>query len=139
MKLLAIIITILILPVGIAYLFPQITFRAIPNGLIEGYLPENKPNWVSSKVSPNNAHYIAPLQFKSLSELSACIASKLPFVSIQSIDESKLIGYRQSKIFHFVDWFCINADGTVSSSATIGHSDFGKNRELVEQIRMLCS
>jgi uncharacterized protein (DUF1499 family) len=139
MKIVAIIIVILVITIGIMYLFPQINFREMPDGLIGGGLPENKPNWVSSTVSPTDSHYIAPLKFQSLAQLSACIASKLPHVSIKKTDESKIIAYRQSKVFHFVDWLCIHADGRISSSATMGHSDFGKNKELVEQIRTLCS
>lgn len=138
MKLLAIIIAISLIVVGIMYLFPQINFREMPEGLVDGHLSEDKPNWVSSSVSSNDSHYIAPLKIQSLARLSACIEAKLPQVSIKKTDVSSIIAYRQSRVFHFVDWLCIHANGTVSSSATMGRSDFGKNRELVEQIRTLC-
>ena len=139
MKIFLSIILILIIVVGVVYLFPQINFRGMPAGLFEGRLAEDKPNWVSSMVSASDSHYIAPLKFQSLAQLSACIEAKLPKVVIKSTDESKIIAYRQSRVFHFVDWLCIHADGSVTSSATMGSSDFGKNRELVEQIRTLCS
>lgn len=139
MKIIAIISVILLITMGIMHLFPQINFREMPDGLIEGKLPKNKPNWVSSRVPVNDSHYVPPLKFKSLEQLSACISTKLPQVVIQSKDESKLIAYRQSRLFNFVDWLCIHADGMVSSSATMGHSDLGKNKELVEQIRAFCS
>jgi uncharacterized protein (DUF1499 family) len=139
MKIFISVIVLLGLAVGIFYLFPQINFRQMPVGLLDGHLAENKLNWVSSMVPVSDSHYIAPLKFQSLAKLSACIETKLPQVSIQKTDASTIIAYRQSKIFHFVDWLCIHADGAVTSSATMGSSDFGKNKELIEQIRTLCS
>lgn len=138
MKLALILVLLLGLVVAVMYLFPQINFRSMPDGLIDGNLPQEKPNWVSSFVARDNPHYVAPLNIKSFSHLSACIAAKFPEVTIQKSDASSLIAYRRSQIFHFVDWFYIHADGKVTSSATMGHSDFGKNRELVEKIRALC-
>ncbi len=125
--------------VGVLYLFPQINFRPMPDGLIKGNLSEEKPNWVSSFIDPANSHYIKPLKVESLSQLSHCIQSKIPEVVIQKSDDASIIAYRQSTVFHFVDWLCIHADGNVVSSATMGRSDFGKNRELIEKIRNLCS
>ncbi|WP_226905657.1 DUF1499 domain-containing protein [Legionella antarctica] len=124
--------------VTIMYLFPQINYRGMPEGLIDGHLPEGKPNWVSSKVEMTDTHYIAPLKAQSLAQLSSCIESKIPEVIIKTSDASQIIAYRPSKVFHFVDWLCIQNDGAVSSSATIGYSDLGKNRELIEKIRTLC-
>lgn len=122
----------------VLHLFPQINFRKMPAGLTEGVLADGKPNWVSSRVAQNNPHYIAPLQIKLLPELSVCIKNTIPHVSIERLDAQNLIGYRQTSVFHFVDWFCIYKDGHVTSSATMGYSDFGKNRELIEAIRALC-
>ncbi|HHL3493823.1 TPA: DUF1499 domain-containing protein [Legionella pneumophila] len=139
MKLICIVLTLILTLVVILYLFPQINFREMPKGLVEGQLPDDKPNWVSSLVDESDSHYIAPLKVESMSELAACIDSKIPELKIQKQDASLLVGYRQSRFFHFVDWFCIHADGNVISSATIGYSDFGKNRELVEKIRSRCS
>lgn len=139
MKVVLIILAALVAVVGVMHLFPQINFRDMPKGLVEGDLPEEKPNWVSSFVATDNAHYIAPLKIKSLAQLSDCIKTRLPEVLIQKSDELNIIAYRQSRVFHFVDWLCIHPDGKVVSSATMGYSDLGKNRELVEKIRALCS
>ncbi|HAT1797828.1 TPA: DUF1499 domain-containing protein [Legionella pneumophila] len=138
MKLICIVLALILTLVLILYLFPQINFREMPKGLVEGQLPDDKPNWVSSLVDESDSHYIAPLKVESMSELAACIDSKIPELKIQKQDASLLVGYRQSRFFHFVDWLCIHADGNVISSATMGYSDFGKNRELVEKIRSLC-
>jgi uncharacterized protein (DUF1499 family) len=138
MKIAFMILVLIAILLGIIYLFPQINYRDMPPELMEGHLPEEKPNWVSSKVDPHNMHYIAPLTFQSLTQLASCIEMQLPQVKIKSVDSSKLIAYRASTVFHFVDWLCIHADGTVTSTATMGHSDFGKNRELIEEIRNLC-
>lgn len=138
MKIFFIVVLLIGVLVGIMYLFPQINFRAMPSGLIEGKLPEAKPNWVSSFVAKTDAHYIAPFHVESLSKLSTCIKEKIPEVIIQKTDSSTILAYRQSQVFHFVDWLCIHADGNVVSSATMGHSDFGKNRELIEKIRTVC-
>lgn len=139
MKLLIIILIIIGIVVAIMYLFPQINYREMPEGLIDGHFSEEKPNWVSSKVPTTDTHYIAPLKIQSLAQLSACIESKIPEVIIKNTDTSRIIAYRPSRIFHFVDWLCIHNDGSLSSSATMGRSDFGKNRELVEKIRASCT
>jgi uncharacterized protein (DUF1499 family) len=139
MKIVLIIIAIIMIAIGIIYLFPQINFREMPKRLIDGHLPKGKNNWVSSMAAPTDSHYIVPLKVQSLAQLSACIASKLPEVTIKTSDASKIIAYRPSPVFHFVDWLYIHADGSVSSSATMGSYDYGKNRELVERIRALCS
>lgn len=139
MKFIYIVLAIIIAIVVIMYLFPQINFREMPKGLIEGKLPDDRPNWVSSLVNESNAHYIAPLKIETIPKLVACIESKVPELKLQKQEASLLIGYRQSRLFHFVDWLCIHANGDVISSATMGHSDFGKNRELVEKIRSQCS
>jgi len=124
--------------VALMYLFPQINYRNMPDGILNGKLDEKKPNWVSSFVAKNEEHYIAPLKINSLAQLSSCIRDKLPEVRIKKLDEKELIAYRASTVFHFVDWFCIHADGQVVSSATMGYSDLGKNRELIESIRTFC-
>lgn len=138
MKIILIVILFIALVVGVMYLFPQINFRDMPKGLIDGQLSEAKPNWVSSFVAADDAHYIAPLKVDNLAQLAECIKSKVPEVNITHLDETQLIAYRQSRVFHFVDWLIIRSDGNVASSATMGHSDFGKNRDLIERIRSLC-
>jgi uncharacterized protein (DUF1499 family) len=120
-------------------LSPKINYRSMPAHLCEALLPEQKPNWVSSLVDSNNPHYVAPFKIKSLSTLADCLHSQFPKATITFVQEnSHLLAYRQSRVFHFTDWICIKADGHVSSSATMGHSDFGKNREWVEAIRQRC-
>lgn len=139
MKILIIIIILIGCLVGLMYLFPQINFREMPQGLIDGKLPEEKPNWVSSSVASDNSHYIAPLKINTLAKLAECIKSKVPEVHITKMDDRNIFAYRQSRVFHFVDWMIINSDGSVISSATMGRSDFGKNRELIEKIRTVCA
>ena len=139
MKILIIVAVLIAILVGIMYFFPQINFREMPKGLENGQLPEEKPNWVSSLVATNNSHYIAPLKINSLEKLSACINTKIPEIKLTQITTTSLIGYRQSPVFHFVDWFSINHKGMVVSTATMGRSDFGKNRQLIEKIRALCA
>lgn len=111
----------------------------MPAGIIDGKLSPEKPNWVSSFINKSDSHYIEPLKFKTIKEFSQCIGKNIPEVKIYSLETDKIIGYRQSRIFHFVDWFCIHADGNVVSSATMGHYDFEKNRELIDKIRKLCN
>ncbi|KTD38813.1 hypothetical protein Lmor_0216 [Legionella moravica] len=138
MKIILIVVVFIALVVGVMYLFPQINFRDMPKGLIDGQLSEAKPNWVSSFVAADDAHYIAPLKVDTLTQLAECIKSKVPEVSITHLDKTHLIAYRQSRVFHFVDWLIIRSDGNVASSATMGHSDFGMNRDLIEHIRSVC-
>lgn len=138
MKWLFLIVLLLVAVVGVMYFFPEINFRSMPKGLIDGKLSEDKPNWVSSYVSSHDSHYVAPLPVANLEKLSACITEKLPQVSLHESTAAYVLLYRQSQIFHFVDWVCIHTDGNVVSSATMGYSDLGKNRELVEEIRSLC-
>src|SRR5687768_17072202 len=110
MKLLIIVLVLGVALVGVMYLFPQINFRKMPPGLIEGTLPNEKPNWVSSLVPHTNSHYIAPLHIGTIAQLVVCIGNKVPEVKIQKQNGSHLIAYRQSPIFHFVDWLCIHAN-----------------------------
>lgn len=138
MKILLFLVVLLLLIILLMVLFPQINFRAMPMGLCEGQLPKNKPNWVSSLVAKTDSHYIHSLKFQDLDALIVCIKKQIPELKLVQTDTRRVLGYRQSKIFHFTDWLCIQADGHVESSATMGHSDFGKNRALVERIRQLC-
>lgn len=125
--------------VALMHFFPQINFRSMPPALCEGKLDVQKPNWVSSQVASADKHYVEPLHFSDLEALAVCIKRTLPSVTLTQLSSTRLIAYRQSKVFNFVDWICIQSNGSVSSSATLGYSDFGKNRQLVEQIRMSCS
>ncbi|KTD34526.1 DUF1499 domain-containing protein [Legionella israelensis] len=122
----------------IMHFFPKINYRSMPEGLCEGQLSSKKTNWVSSQVKRTDTHYVEPLRLSDIETLANCLKLKFPSMTVTEVNDSFLIAYRQSRVFNFVDWICIKKDGAVSASATLGHSDFGKNRELVEQIRLLC-
>ena len=134
--LLFLLIFIVLIPLAMI-IFPKINYRPAPHGLCEGKLNQNKPNWVSSLVAESNEHYIEPLQFASLSSLADCIKNFID-TQITHLSDTHLLAYHQSKTFHFTDWLCVKADGHVSSSATMGHYDFNKNREWVNKIRESC-
>lgn len=120
---------------GHFYFFKKINYRAMPQGLCQGLLNNNKKNWVSSLVTPQSPNYIKPLRFSSLKDLHACIQHHCPETVITLINERKLVAYRQSYFFKFTDWLCIDNQGDVSASATMGYYDFGKNRLWIEKIR----
>lgn len=119
--------------------FSGINYRPMPAGLCDGKLPNHKPNWVSSLVDIDNKHHVEPLPVGLLSDLAKCIKTSSPHVHIVRVkDDESLLAWRQSPVFHFTDWICIRTDGNLSSSATMGYSDFGKNRQWVETIRNTC-
>jgi len=120
------------------YFFPQINFRKKPEGLCRAQLDGKKPNWVSSLVSREDPHYIEPYSPVNLAQLAACLQQQFQNITVVQVDSEKLIGYRQTKLLNFVDWFCIQSNGEISSTATMGYSDLGKNRELIEHIRQIC-
>lgn len=134
-----ILLVILIITPLLMYLMPAINFRDMPEGLAQGTLDARKPNWVSSRVPKNDSHYIAPLTIPSLAALKDCVVNQSPKTTLVKLDESSLIAYRQSPVFNFTDWLIINRDGQVTSSATMGYYDFGKNREWVESLRAHCT
>lgn len=134
-----ILLMILIITLLLMYFIPTINFRDMPAGLAEGALDAGKPNWVSSRVPKNDAHYIAPLTISSLAALKACVVKQSPKTTLVKLDEASLIAYRQSPVFNFTDWLIITRDGQVTSSATMGYYDFGKNREWVESLRAHCT
>ncbi len=129
---------VLIAIIILMIIFPKINFRSMPPGLCKGELPENMPNWVSSLVPETDEHYIKPFYNTPLPALAEYIVKCGPKIHITQLDSASLIAYRQSPMFNFTDWICIRADGHVSSSATMGYSDLGKNRELVNKIRAQC-
>lgn len=109
----------------------------MPKELCAGNLKAKLPNWVSSLVEETDTHYIKPLKFDELSQVAELIKKKMPHVKIVQQDINRILAYRQSTIFHFTDWICIEANGNVTSSATMGYGDFGQNRKFVETIRYL--
>ena len=138
MKIIYFIIIILVVIIAVFHLFPQINYRDMPKALCEAKFDNDKPNWVSSLVETDNPHYIKPFHSVDLKKLSQCISDHFSMVTIREVSENRLLAYRTSFVFNFVDWFCIEANGQVTSSATMGYYDLGKNRELVEDIRNVC-
>ena len=112
---------------------PNLFYRDIPAGLCVADLP-NKPNWVSSLVPSSNAHYIAPLPTASLIH-TADVIQLIDPKTYTVIVSGTLQGFRRTPFWGFTDWFCIGEDGHVTSSATLGYSDLGKNREWVNHLR----
>lgn len=117
------------------YLMPGINYRSMPVGLCEAKLVEARPNWVSSLVDPSSQHYIEPLEANALPLLATRLKKQGGKIHIAHLDENYLLAFRQSPFFNFTDWICIRTDGNLTSSATMGHYDFGKNREWVTNIR----
>ncbi len=138
MKILYFLIVLLVVIIAVMHFFPQINFRPMPGGLCEAKLDAKKPNWVSSLVDSSDPHYIKPLEPGAPKQRAQCLFETFKNLTVTHVDDSHLIAYRQTTVFNFVDWLCIKANGDVTSSATLGHSDLGKNRELVETIRALC-
>ncbi|QRN04646.1 DUF1499 domain-containing protein [Legionella sp. MW5194] len=130
---------ILIVAPLLMHFIPAINFRAMPQGLIQGTLNVSKPNWVSSRVPESDSHYVAPLTVTDLSAIRDCVLRQSPKTTLVKLDASSLIAYRQSPVFNFTDWLIIGNDGQVTSSATMGYYDFGKNREWVESLRAHCT
>ena len=118
------------------YLWPQINFRDMPTGLCKGELNVTKPNWVSSTVDTKDDHYIRPLKIDSLLMVAKIVKRSQPQVTIVKENQNRILAYRQSTIFHFTDWICIEANGSVTASATLGYSDLNQNRKWVESIRL---
>lgn len=137
MKLTLILLLVFGLFLLVFHLFPRINFRPAPLGLCQGQLPLGKPNWVSSLVPKTDSHYIAALPEMPLVELGPLLQKSIPNLTLVEVSARGIVGYRRSWWFNFVDWFCISPEGQVSSSATMGYSDLGKNRELVEAMRTL--
>ncbi|MDX1838586.1 DUF1499 domain-containing protein [Legionella taurinensis] len=132
-------LVILIIAPLLMHFIPAINFRGMPQGLIQGALTASKPNWVSSLVPESDSHYVAPLTVADLSAIKDCVVRQSPKTTLVKLDESSLIAYRQSPVFNFTDWLIIRKDGQVTSSATMGYYDFGKNREWVESLRAHCT
>lgn len=113
--------------------FPDTFYRDKPHGLCEANLPD-KPNWVSSVVSIEDPHYIAPLPMTNFYQLAEAIDAIDP-KTYKIIYPYYIEGYRRTNFFGFTDWFCITDTGQITSTATLGHSDLGVNRRWVESLR----
>lgn len=141
MKVFYLVVILFMVAVMLVHFFPQINFRPMPDGLCQAQLNKDKPNWVSSLVDKKDPHYVKPLNFKTMDmeKLAQCLDEGFDGVTVVNKGPSEIIAHRHSRVFNFVDWICIKANGDVTSSATMGYSDLGKNRELVEEIRAVCS
>lgn len=143
MSMLGVVFTVLLVILMITpllmHFMPGINFRGMPQGLTQGTLNASKPNWVSSLVPESDSHYVAPLTVADLSAIKDCVLRQSPKTTLVKLDESSLIAYRQSPVLNFTDWLIIKNDGQVTSSATMGYYDFGKNREWVESLRAHCT
>jgi uncharacterized protein (DUF1499 family) len=132
-----IVIVIVLLGVFIMSIFlskyPELFYRDSPVGLCEANLPD-KPNWVSSLVDRKDSHYISPLSFNEFDDIRQCIYNVDP-KSYIIVHPKYIEGYRRTNFFGFTDWFCIKDSGQVTSSATVGYSDLGKNRQWVDKLR----
>lgn len=127
------IILLCIVGVGVIFVNKGLFFRPAPQGLCQAALSDT-PNWVSSLVAPDNAHYVKPLGLVDIAQLSACL-KKGGLKSKLFQKGTHYHGYRRTKMLGFTDWFCISEKGEVTSSATLGYSDMGVNRAWVEQMR----
>lgn len=109
-------------------------YRGKPAGLCEAKLAD-KPNWVSSLVEPSNPHFVAPLSVGAFDHIEKAIKRIEPKVYLL-VTPDFIEGYRRSQFFGFTDWFCINTLGHITSSATVGYSDFGNNRRWVNRLHV---
>ena len=112
---------------------PDFFYRDKPEGLCQAALPD-KPNWVSSLVYPSDGHYIRRLPEHSLEKIVRAIHRLDPKTYVV-LHPTYIEGYRRSHYFRFTDWFCIKEDGNITSTAAVGYSDLGKNRQWVEALR----
>lgn len=104
--------------------------------------PTWKPNWVSSQVAADDAHYIAPLgdggdAQQRLQKLKGAI-EKMERVAVIESRPDYLYAEFSTKGLGFTDdvEFCV--DGTVlhvRSSSRLGIRDFDVNRKRVEALR----
>ncbi|MDH2373223.1 DUF1499 domain-containing protein [Cobetia sp. 3AK] len=115
-------------------------------GLHDGLLapPPSTPNGVSSQAS-DSKHYVAPLPMPTDCCLSAMekmhsIIESMGHAEIISTDDGYLHAEFHTPLLGFVDdveIVCNEQEGVchVRSVSRMGHSDLGKNRQRVEDIR----
>jgi len=102
--------------------------------------PTWKPNWVSSQVSADDAHYIAPLGGDALRQLQKLkgIIEKMERVVVVESRPDYLYAEFSTQGLGFTDdvEFCADgADLHVRSSSRLGIRDFDVNRKRVEALR----
>lgn len=103
-----------------------------------------KPNWVSSTVAKDDAHYVAPLTFTgdpvvAWARLQA-VAAIQPGAGVATKAPGYLHVEYRSALLGFVDdaQFAMDAGRSVihvKSGARLGIRDFGVNRQRVEAVR----
>jgi uncharacterized protein (DUF1499 family) len=107
----------------------------------------DKPNCVSSQTT-DNEHFIQPLHFSgtrsNAQERLLQVIKALPQTKIVVVEDNYIRVEFTSNLLRFVDdaefYFLptINEKTTINvrSAARLGHSDFGVNRDRIEQIRI---
>jgi uncharacterized protein (DUF1499 family) len=140
LEMLVVVIVILLCVLSVNTLlakYPDFFYRDKPQGLCEAALSD-KPNWVSSLVHRSNSHYVSPLPVTPLSDIARCIQRMDPQIYVV-IHNRRIEGFRRTHYFGFTDWFCITDNGHITSSATLGYSDLGNNRNWVTDLRQQLS
>ncbi|MDH3327321.1 MAG: DUF1499 domain-containing protein [Gammaproteobacteria bacterium] len=115
-------------------------------GLVAGKLSacSPKPNCVCSEIEQSDSHYIAPLTISITDNNSLMLQIKSLLkemgAEIVTEDDSYIAATFTSRLFRFVDDFEIRLDAQnnlvhVRSASRVGRSDFGVNRQRVEEFR----
>lgn len=101
-----------------------------------------KPNWVSSEVAADDAHYAAPLKFsrdpKAAMQRLAKVVQSMPRAQIVEQKGDYLYAEFSTPLMGYVDDVEFHCDGTavqVRSSSRLGVRDFNVNRKRIEAIR----
>lgn len=101
-----------------------------------------KPNWVSSQVAADDAHYIAALKFsrdaKTAMQRLAKVVQALPRARIVEQKPDYLYAEFSTPLMGYVDDVEFHCDGKVihvRSSSRLGVRDFNVNRKRIETIR----
>lgn len=144
----ALIVIAVIAILGVIYLatLGYISRNGKPPGLLDGKLQAcpDRPNCVCSEYPDDGAGYIAPLELTAAPAASALqgvaeIVQQLGGV-IVSNDDNYLAATFKSSVLGFVDDVEFRADSElgvlqVRSASRVGRSDFGANRERIENLR----
>lgn len=112
---------------------PNLFYRDKPFGLCEANLGR-APNWVSSLVHQSSSHHVASFAELPFTKITSCIEFIDPKTYVVELT-NHLEGFRRTALFGFTDWFCIERNGNLTSAATLGYTDLGRNRKWVERIR----
>ena len=106
----------------------------------------DKPNCVNSQTA-DKIHFIQPMHFsgtgQDAQERLLQVLKALQQTKIVAVQENYIRVEFTSKVFRFIDdaeFYFLSAENgktiiNLRSASRIGHSDFGVNRERIEQIR----